>query len=229
MGRRPRRLVLGALAAVLTVAALLPATLGGTADAAPAPTASRPDDLATDLAALDRSTGWSQLSALHLGFPTFHPEGLVVTKDRFYLSSTEIIEPTVTYPAPVGGYDRTPGKGVGHLFVIDRAGKLVRDVVLGQGDTYHPGGIDLHGNDLWVPVAQYRPNAPSEIDRIDVRTLKVTRQFTTRDHIGGIVFDASTGRLVGNNWGSRTFYEFTPAGQVIETWKNPQNLLDFQD
>jgi hypothetical protein len=229
MGRRSRIFDVGAAAAALTLAALLPAA--GTAAAEPGASspAASDGDLASDLAAVDRSTEWQLLSTVKLGFPTYHPEGLVVTADRFYLTSTQIIEPTKTYPAPVDGFDRTPGKGIGHLFVIDRSGKLVKDVILGQGDVYHPGGIDLHGDDLWVPVAQYRPGSTAEIDRVDVRTLKVTKEFTVDDHIGGIVYDASTGHLVGNNWGSRKFYEWTPSGKPVTTWKNPEDLVDFQD
>ena len=64
---------------------------------------------------------------------------------------------------------------------------------------------------------------------MDVRTLEVTAEFTVDDHIGGIVYDASTGHLVGNNWGSRKFYEWTPSGKSVTTWKNPENLVDFQD
>lgn len=219
-----RRIMLSAFAAVLAVAALVPA--GSSALAAPA---ARDEALAKDLATVDRTTGWTQLSALALKFPTYHPEGLVVTADRFYLSSTQIIEPTVKYPVPVDGYDRTPGKGIGHLFVIDRSGKLLKDVILGHDIVYHPGGIDRTGNDLWVPVAQYRPNSTAEIDRVDLRTFRVTRMFTVADHIGGIVFDPTSGRLVGNNWGSRTFYEWSPTGRPLGTWRNPENLLDFQD
>jgi hypothetical protein len=172
---------------------------------------------------------WTQVSKLKLAFPTYHPEGLVVTDDRFYLSSVEIIEPTQKYPTPVDGYDRTPGQGVGHLFVIERDGTLVKDIILGHGIVYHPGGIDRRGHDLWVPVAQYRPGSSAEIDHVDLRTLKVTRLFTVPDHIGGIVYDETTGRLVGNNWGSRTFYEWTPQGRQTSTWANPTNVLDFQD
>jgi Family of unknown function (DUF6454) len=229
-------LMLGALVpGALVPGALVP---GGWAaahrDAAPAsspPTGHRDagHDVASDLAAVDRSTAWIQISKVELGFPTFHPEGLVVTPDRFYLSSVEIIEPTQKYPAPVDGYDRTPGKGVGHLFVIKRDGTLVKDVVLGHGIVYHPGGIDHRGNDLWIPLAQYRPGSSAEIDHVDLRTLKVTRLFTVPDHIGGVVYDETSGRLVGNNWGSRTFYEWTPRGHRLRTWKNPTNLLDFQD
>jgi hypothetical protein len=219
-----RRFVASAFAAVLAATTLVPAGSGAVASPA-----ARDSTLAADLRVVDRTTAWTQLSALKLNFPTYHPEGLVVTPDRFYLSSTQILEPTVKYPVPVDGYDRTPGKGVGHLFVIDRAGALIKDVILGHDIVYHPGGIDLSGDDLWVPVAQYRPNSSAEIDHVDLRTLRVTRQFAVGDHIGGIVYDPTTGRLVGNNWGSRAFYEWTRTGRQLGTWRNPENLIDFQD
>jgi uncharacterized protein DUF6454 len=226
--RRPTvpTLVAATLLTLLAGGATLSQASGSEASTA---AATSDGDLARDFEAVDRNTVWNQVDRLKLDFPTFHPEGLVVTDDRFYLSSVEIIEPTQKYPTPVDGYDRTPGRGIGHLFVIERDGTLVKDVVLGQGIVYHPGGIDRRGNDLWVPVAQYRPGSSAEIDHVDLRTLKVTRLFTVPDHIGGIVYDETRHRLVGNNWGSRTFYEWTPGGRPITTWKNPTNLLDFQD
>lgn len=185
--------------------------------------------LAADLATLDRSATWTNVATLDLQFPTYHPEGIVVTADRIYLSSTQIIEPTVKYPQPIDGYDRTPGKGIGHLFVISPSGELIKDIVLGHDIVYHPGGIDFDGRYLWVPVAQYRPNSSAEIDRVDTRTLTVTHLFDVADHIGGVVLDRSTGHLVGNNWGSRTFYEWTQTGRLVDTWRNPEDLVDLQD
>lgn len=185
--------------------------------------------LAADLTRIDRSAAWREVSRLELTFPTYHPEGLVVAGNRIYLSSTQIIEPTVKYPKPVGGFDRTPGKGIGHLFVMNRRGQLLHDIVLGHGIVYHPGGIDFDGRNIWVPVAQYRPDSTAEIDRVDVRTLKVTRQFTVDDHIGGVVYDKTRHLLVANNWGSRTFYDFKRDGTTVKVWANPQDLIDFQD
>ena len=219
-----RRAAAAAAALVLVAGAVTTA-----AAAAGSPRPARDSTLAKDLTHVDRSAVWQQVSRLDLHFPTYHPEGLVVTADRIYLSSTQIIEPTVKYPTPVGGFDRTPGKGIGHLFVIDRSGHLLHDIVLGHGIVYHPGGIDLAGHDLWVPVAQYRPNSTAEIDRVDIRTLKVTKQFDVDDHIGGIVYDPTTRQLVGNNWGSRTFYTWTLTGRTRAVWANPQDTLDFQD
>ncbi|MEC3979194.1 DUF6454 family protein [Amycolatopsis sp. H20-H5] len=185
--------------------------------------------LARGLTALDRGTAWSLTGKLKLTFPTFHTEGLAFAGDRMFLSSVEIIEPTRKYPTPQGGYDRTPGKGIGHLFVMDRQGHLQKDITLGEGDNYHPGGIESDGRNIWVDVAQYRPDSSAIIYRVDATTLQVHRQFDVRDHIGGIVADRTTGHLVGNSWGSRRFYEWTQEGRQIQTWKNPGNFIDYQD
>jgi hypothetical protein len=219
-------LVAGATAAEHAVPATARAATTASSSTA---TPGRDDDLTRAFGSLTRNTVWEQTGQLHLDFPTYHTEGLAVTPEHLFLSSVQIIEPTKTYPSPVGGYDRTPGKGIGHLFVMDRAGNLQKDIVLGEGDMYHPGGLDFDGRNVWVPVAQYRPNSSAIIYRVDATSLGVTKQFTVADHIGGIVFDRSTGHLVGNNWGSRRFYAWTVRGQQITSWDNPQYFIDYQD
>jgi len=189
----------------------------------------RDGDLARDFARVDRNTSWKLAGKIRLGFPTFHTEGLAVTPDHLFLSAVQILEPTRKYPSPVGGYDRTPGKGVGHLFVMDRQGHLQKDITLGEGDMYHPGGISYDGTSVWVPVAQYRPDSSAIVYRVNASTLGVTRQFEVKDHIGGIVLDKTTGHLVGNSWGSRRFYEWTSAGRQTNTWENPSFFVDYQD
>jgi hypothetical protein len=145
------------------------------------------------------------------------------------LSAVQIIEPTVNYPTPQGAYDGTPGKGIGHLFVMDLAGNLQTDITLGEGDMYHPGGIDYDGTNVWVPVAQYRPNSSAIIYRVDATTLDVHKQFEVPDHFGGIVMDKQTGHLVGNTWGSRRFAEWDLHGKQLATWDNPNFFIDYQD
>jgi hypothetical protein len=185
--------------------------------------------LARDLSRVDRDTQWQLADKLHLDFSTFHTEGLAVTPDHLFLSAVEILEPTVKYPSPVGGYDRTPGKGVGHLFVTDRQGHLQKDIVLGEGDMYHPGGIDTDGRHVWVPVAQYRPDSSAIVYRVDVDTLRVHRQFEVDDHVGGLVLDKTTGELVGNTWGSRRFYAWRTDGRQVDSWLNTSFFIDYQD
>ena len=57
------------------------------------------------------------------------------------------------------------------MLVLDRGGRLLQDVVLGEGDAYHPGGIDFDGRSVWVPVAEYRPNSAAIVYRLDPATL----------------------------------------------------------
>jgi hypothetical protein len=219
-----------ALVAGMTLVAAVPGAVA-VADSVNAPGGhqSRDSVLARDLGAVNRDTKWELTNKLKLDFPTFHTEGIAFAGDRVFLSAVEIIEPTVKYRSPIDGYDRTPGKGVGHLFVMDRQGHLEKDIVLGEGDMYHPGGIDFDGQSVWVPVAQYRPNSSAIIYRVDAKTLKVHRQFEVKDHFGGIVLDKTTGHLVGNTWGSRRFAEWNLRGRELSTWANTGFFVDYQD
>ena len=63
-----------------------------------------------------------------LRFPTYHPQGFALVGDLIFMTSVEVLEAPVKYPEPVDGYDRSPGKGIGHLFVIDRQGNLKKDI-----------------------------------------------------------------------------------------------------
>ncbi|WP_254678780.1 DUF6454 family protein [Arthrobacter sp. 24S4-2] len=94
---------------------------------------------------------------------------------------------------------------------------------------YHPGGIDFDGTNVWIPVAQYRPNSSAIIYRVDAATLDVHKQFEVKDHFGGIVMDKQTGHLVGNTWGSRRFAEWDLQGKQLSTSENPNYFIDYQD
>ena len=239
--RRAAAAVAGVVAsAVLGAAALASAQpVSSTMSPSGSPSVARPasyagpgaqdSQLVGSFAGVDRGTPWTLLDTLDLDFETFHTEGLVVTPHRIFLSAVEILEPTEKYPSPVNGYDRSPGKGVGHLFVMDRQGTLLEDIRLGKGHRYHPGGIDFDGRNVWVPVAEYRPNSSASLYRVNATTLRVTKQFDVRDHIGGIVLDKTTHHLVGNTWGSRVFYEWTWRGRELDTWSNTSHFIDYQD
>ena len=213
-------------AATLVVSATSAAALQvGPAHRAP----ERDDALVQTFENVSRSTVWTRTATLDLDFETYHPQAMEVVGDRIYLSSVEIIEPTVRYPEPVDGYDRTPGKGMGHLFVLDRDGQLLKDIVISDGNRYHPGGLDYDGEFLWLPVAEYRPNSSADIYRIDPTTYDVTKLFTVSDHIGGVVRDQETGHLVGQSWGSRRFYDWKVGGKQKGFWLNENHFLDYQD
>ncbi|MGZ6816603.1 MAG: hypothetical protein ACXVGI_10515, partial [Mycobacteriaceae bacterium] len=119
MSRARIRSVIAALTALLVI--------GGAAAAHAAETGdhhSTDSALATDFSGVDRNTSWQPTGKVKLNFPSFHTEGIAFTPDHIFLSAVQILEPTVKYPTPQGGYDRTPGKGIGHVFVMDRGGNL---------------------------------------------------------------------------------------------------------
>ena len=188
---------------------------------------------------LTKSSEWTLVDEVEVGFTTHHPQGMVRIEDSLFVSSVEILEPTQKFETPRDGLDRTPGKGVGHLFKLDGEGRLIESVTLGEGDVYHPGGIDYDGEWLWVPVAEYRPDSASIIYRVDPKTLEAVEVLRFSDHIGGIVRDPETNTLHGVSWGSRRFYawplddDLQPVEPDVDPKKimaaNPSHYIDYQD
>jgi hypothetical protein len=81
-------------------------------------------------------------------------------------------------------------------------------------------------------VAEYRPNKPSIIYRVDPLTLVPEEVLRSPDHIGGIVHDTRRHRILGLNWGSRKEYEWKLTGHgamVKATITNPSYFVDYQD
>ncbi|OIW30425.1 hypothetical protein CONLIGDRAFT_699864 [Coniochaeta ligniaria NRRL 30616] len=206
------------------------ALVGSTAFAAQCalPETANPE-ITTLFSRLSRNTNWNPLGAISLNFSTYHCEGLAITPTRLFLSSVQVTESTQTYPTPINGLDRTPGKGIGHIFVLDHAGNLEKDIVIENGDSYHPGGLDYDGKHVWVTMAEYRPNSAASVFRIDAETLEVAKQFDTDDHFGGIVWDREHRLLIGNNWGSRNWTAWKLDGTVVAKWANPDFYTDYQD
>jgi hypothetical protein len=189
----------------------------------------RDDPVAVAFTGTTRSTAWQQTQRIPLRFATYHPQGFALVGDRIFMSTVEIIEPPVRYPQPVDGYDRSPGKGVGHVLVMNRQGTLLKDLILGEGIVYHPGGIDFDGQSVWVPLAEYRPNSNAIVYTIDAVTYRITEQFRVGDHVGGVVRDRVTGTVHGVSWGSRTLYAWTSAGRRLSMQANNDHILDYQD
>jgi len=222
------RCVLTCLAALTAVAAAAPGL--------------QPDDRSTTadrVLTLTRDTSWKLVASVPIRFKTHHPQGMVKIGDTLFVSSVEIKVRTTRLPRAVDGYDRDTGEGVGHLFKLDMAGNLIAGVTLGEGAIYHPGGIDYDGRNIWVPVAEYRPNSRSIVYRIDPGTLKATEMFRFADHIGAIVRNTDENTLHGVSWGSRRFYRWTldadgkatNADAAPETLRtlNASHYLDYQD
>ncbi|WP_432881806.1 DUF6454 family protein [Kribbella sp. CA-245084] len=185
----------------------------------------RDSDLTRAFQATDRSTAWALVERVPLKFPTYHPQGIALVGELIFMTSVEVLEA----PVPVDGYDRTPGAGIGHLFAMDRQGNLKQDIQLGEGTAYHPGGLDFDGKDLWVPVAEYRPDSRAIVYTVDPTTYEVTERFRVQDHVGGVVRDRTTGHVHGVSWGSRTLYSWTPTGKQLSKLANASHFVDYQD
>jgi beta-lactamase class A len=138
-----------------------------------------------------------------------HVQGIDVDGDKLYVSWV----------------DRQ--KKSGHLGEFQLAtGKLLRSVEIHKGDRYHPGGIALYGDSIWVPVAEYRPSSSALIQRRNRRTLALEAEFVVDDHVGCVA--VSNGIVYGGNWDSRQIYAWDTGGKLIWKRDNPGGTA-FQD
>jgi len=196
-------------------------------------------DIAERFTNLTKDSEWQLVSDALVDFTTHHTQGMTKVGDTLFVSSVEIVEPTERYDEPRGTYDRSPGRGVGHLFKFDLEGNLLVAITLGEGDMYHPGGIDYDGRYIWVPVAEYRPDSASVIYRVDPQTMAAIEVFRFPDHIGGVVHNPDSRTLHGVSWGSRRLYTWAldDALNVIDADRDPETLytpnksfyIDYQD
>jgi hypothetical protein len=185
---------------------------------------------------LTRGSSWKLTSAVPVAFRTHHPQGMVTIGTALFVSSVESTVPTRRLPHPEGGYDRTAGEGVGHLFQVDLGGRLLRSIRLGEGAVYHPGGLDFDGTHIWVPVAEYRPDSRSIVYRVDPATMAATEVFRFADHLGAVVHDTERRMLHAVSWGSRRIYgwRLDQSGKVLDPGTprralNPSHYVDYQD
>jgi hypothetical protein len=175
---------------------------------------------------ISKGTAWKTGESWKADFRTYHPQGLTAAGDRFFLSSVEVIE-------------RAADRGTGHLFEMSREGKLLREITLGKGACYHPGGIDFDGTEIWVSVAAYRPDSASIVYAVDPESLEYREVFRFNDHLGAIAHFPEWQFLVAVSWGSRRFYRWKTAFED-EKWTvpDPENpvmkpngahYIDYQD
>jgi hypothetical protein len=174
--------------------------------------ASYDGQVAERLTALTRNSHWTAAGAIPVGFDAFHPQGIVKIGDAFFVSSVD------------------KGGKTGHLFKIDASGQRLGDLNLTEGELYHPGGIDFDGRDIWVPLAEYRPDSRSIVYRVDPATMKATEVVRVADHIGAVVHNVDDKTLHGVSWGSRRFYRWERDGAGAMTRAdNPSHYVDYQD
>src|SRR3954468_7737610 len=153
-----------------TLAALLAgAALSATPAAAkprttlPEPVAAEGSQIAQLFEQVTRNTAWKLVNSVRLQAETWHTEGIVKLGDQWIVSSVQVTEPTVKYPNGqiIDGTDRKAGPGFGDLIRFAAGGGPPSDVFLNAAGAleYRPGGLDYDGRNLWVTLAQYRPNS----------------------------------------------------------------------
>jgi hypothetical protein len=168
--------------------------------------------VAERLTALTRNSHWTAAGVIRVGFDAFHPQGIVKIGEAFFVSSVD------------------KDAKAGHLFKIDASGRRIADLALTEGDLYHPGGIDFDGRDIWVPLAEYRPDSRSIVYRVDPVTMKAVEVVRVPDHIGAVVHNVDDRTLHGVSWGSRRFYRWERDGDGAMTRAdNPSHYVDYQD
>lgn len=141
----------------------------------------------------------------------YEQEGFKFYRGRFYISV----------------YDHTDNDG--HLLILDDNGNLIKDIAFVDGDRTHAGGFSVYGNYAYVPLAVDAPHSSADILRINVKTFQIATLFTFNDHVGGVIYDPANHLLVGQDWDSRTFYEWKLSGRLVDEWSNPTDYVGYQD
>ena len=182
--------------------------------------------LETRFRQVSKGTIWKETGQHKLNFNTHHPQGMTAVGERFFLSAVEVI-------------DREQERGIGHLYEIGRRGTLLRETTLGEGEVYHPGGIDYDGTSIWVPVAAYRPDSASIVYAVSPDTLEIREVFRFKDHLGAIAHFPDKNILVAVSWGSRRFYRWetvlldgtwiVPDPEHPKMQLNGNHYIDYQD
>src|SRR5262249_25777539 len=133
---------------------------------------------------------------------TYHVQGIEADADRLWVTSV----------------DRNTQSGYLQEFSMPE-GALIRETPVQDGTRYHPGGISGAGESLWIPVAEYKANSTSVIQKRSKRTLAIEKQFTVQYHIGCVAVDGET--VIGGNWDSRDLYFWNTDGLLLRKVPNP--------
>lgn len=145
----------------------------------------------------------SGAEAVHpLTGPFYHVQGIDLEAGTLWVSSVE----------------REASRG--YLSRVDLgSGRIEARVEVQEGDRFHPGGISLDGDAVWVPVAEYRRGGKTSVQKRDKRSLALLSRFEVGDHVGCIA--AGSEGLAGGNWDSAELFFWTRDGRQVRKALNP--------
>lgn len=143
------------------------------------------------------------------------PERVVALEGATHHVQGLLIDGTTAYVTSV---DRESNKGF--LFTYSLSdGRRLRSIEIQLGEMYHPGGFDADDEHLYIPVAEYRPNSRTVVQKRDKETLELVSSFEVGDHIGAVAVGSD--RLYMANWDARKIYEYTFDGKMLRARRNP--------
>jgi hypothetical protein len=149
------------------------------------------------------------LRIIELKGKTYHVQGIEADDAHLWVTSV----------------DRSTQSGYLQEFSLPD-GALIREINVQDGARYHAGGISGAGDSLWIPVAEYKANSASVIQKRGKRTLAIEKQFMVQDHIGCVAVRGDT--VIGGNWDSRDLYFWNADGALLRKVPNPTQT-SFQD
>lgn len=142
------------------------------------------------------------LSVLPIEPPSHHVQGIDIEAGVLWVTSV----------------DRASREG--YLTKYDLAsGRRLAGVDVHDGTRFHPGGIQIDGDSVWVPVAEYRRASSTWIQRRNKSTLALIAQFEVADHIGCVA--VADGVIWGGSWDSTHLYRWRLDGTLIDKRANP--------
>jgi len=142
------------------------------------------------------------LGVLLIEPPSHHVQGIDIEDGILWVTSVE----RATREGFLTRYDLASGRRLASAKVHD-------------GERFHPGGIQIDGDVVWVPVAEYRRASSTWIQQRDKVTLALVAQFEVADHIGCVA--AGNGVVWGGNWDSTHLYRWRQDGTLIDKRVNP--------
>jgi len=155
-------------------------------------------------AQIDRIEHTHLISVTNLDGVLYHVQGVDLDSDHLWVTSV----------------DSETHKGYLHQF--SRAtSKLERQIEITDGPRFHPGGFSIHGDSIWVPVAEYAPHTSAVIEEIDRHTLAIKQKFAVADHLGCVA--VTQDNLIAGNWDSRQLHVFDLKGKQLRVIQNPSN------
>ncbi len=154
-------------------------------------------------AAAQEYDGWKLTGTILLQATLHHVQGIDVEGNTLWVSSV----------------DKASRKGWISKFELP-SGRLVKQAEVQAGDRFHPGGLTLDGDFVWVPVAEYHRKGPTTVQKRNKTSLDLASSFEVADHIGCIA--AAPDFLIGGNWDSRRLYRWTRSGQQTAVADNPR-------